>query len=685
MSNFVPEGVQQSSPEELHSSSPMISCSSNLVPGCCDDKDVALSLDISSSCQLGLSSIYADGSEAAIPAISCNVESSQKDDVTVTHTMQTVGSTSPEEKSCQVSHKSTESSHAPENLNAHNEASPLLLNVSISDNEIVDSSSAGRVDLLCGDLIIDGETEMDDLWVAARIAKIEYSRFQQTVTPETVIRPHGKIPSADNDSSDEESEQDFYLNQILSQEFKARRSQYNRNENEEINSISSDNEDKQLKLNDEAMHEKICNPTEISLSNAKIDEISFYSKDILSDDELMADSSAVSDSKYWPPIQKVEVENLPAWVSSNLAIDSVGTIHALVEGVLIVQSNQNLKTLDLGSILCLKDRVILGPISDTFGPVTSPFYVIFLENEAKMHKESLKVGTEIYSDTTHSSYIVDRSTTASTDHFTKMQNPDLSEDSEDETDVCNDDVSFLWESSMKNEPANLNRSNGFTVLTPLKEHYDTIGKPSMDSTVSSLQNQKTLNNQNSQQQPPLNKKNKLAALAGVRSHENRSFSHPMVTGSAVKSNPPSSSPATSFPSFSNPSLSIPPPPPPLFSPTPQNPYFIPPPPHSLPLHSIPPPSHTMLLSHAMPFPPHAVPHFLPHTMPHFPAHIRELHPYGMIPAHPQMPGNAMHPYAQSFFPQQTPFAPKNSMHRQGNATPSQRKVFPKVHAARPRN
>ncbi|CEM07884.1 unnamed protein product [Vitrella brassicaformis CCMP3155] len=66
----------------------------------------------------------------------------------------------------------------------------------------------------------------------------------------------------------------------------------------------------------------------------------------------------------------------------------IGEIHAVVDNMVIVRANKESRALDLGSFLCLEDQTILGPVSDAFGPVNAPFYVIFVEalNERSTRK-----------------------------------------------------------------------------------------------------------------------------------------------------------------------------------------------------------------------------------------------------------------------------------------------------------
>lgn len=51
--------------------------------------------------------------------------------------------------------------------------------------------------------------------------------------------------------------------------------------------------------------------------------------------------------------------------------------------------------MDLGSVLCCQDRAVIGPVSDTFGPVAAPFYVVCLPADTKLAVEVVRRGARL--------------------------------------------------------------------------------------------------------------------------------------------------------------------------------------------------------------------------------------------------------------------------------------------------
>eukprot|EP01124_Arcella_intermedia_P005764 TRINITY_DN1339_c0_g1_i5.p1 TRINITY_DN1339_c0_g1~~TRINITY_DN1339_c0_g1_i5.p1 ORF type:complete len:491 (-),score=138.27 TRINITY_DN1339_c0_g1_i5:60-1532(-) len=77
-------------------------------------------------------------------------------------------------------------------------------------------------------------------------------------------------------------------------------------------------------------------------------------------------------------VQGAETRDVP--IDTPLTtISYIGRISKMVQNSIVVEHlSDSQPTLDIGSILCLKDKVPLGPVFETFGPVVSPFYRILV-------------------------------------------------------------------------------------------------------------------------------------------------------------------------------------------------------------------------------------------------------------------------------------------------------------------
>jgi H/ACA ribonucleoprotein complex non-core subunit NAF1 len=70
------------------------------------------------------------------------------------------------------------------------------------------------------------------------------------------------------------------------------------------------------------------------------------------------------------------VEKLNLELPKDVHIVPIGATYGRVETFLIVQSSADVGALDMGSLLCLADRTILGEVFETFGPVAQPLYSV---------------------------------------------------------------------------------------------------------------------------------------------------------------------------------------------------------------------------------------------------------------------------------------------------------------------
>ncbi|SJK86637.1 NAF1, H/ACA ribonucleoprotein complex non-core subunit NAF1 [Babesia microti strain RI] len=102
-------------------------------------------------------------------------------------------------------------------------------------------------------------------------------------------------------------------------------------------------------------------------------------------------------------ITNIEIINLPKIVPEALEIKKIGVVTSQVESSIIVHSFDKSIPFDLGSIVCLSDRTIIGTITDVFGPVTSHYYRVNLVNPSE--QSDIVKGTDIFCDVAHSTLV----------------------------------------------------------------------------------------------------------------------------------------------------------------------------------------------------------------------------------------------------------------------------------------
>jgi len=76
------------------------------------------------------------------------------------------------------------------------------------------------------------------------------------------------------------------------------------------------------------------------------------------------------------PIQ-IRTDGIPERLAADDEMEALGEASAIVDGLLVVRGSEGSKALDLQSVVCLEDRVVVGVVVDVFGPVVQPHYLIF--------------------------------------------------------------------------------------------------------------------------------------------------------------------------------------------------------------------------------------------------------------------------------------------------------------------
>ncbi|OII72593.1 homeobox-containing protein [Cryptosporidium ubiquitum] len=281
-----------------------------------------------------------------------------------------------------------------------------------------------------GQIVIDGETEIDDLLLASKFAELENYKSASILTG--IESSRGRKPLIEKSSEDvdiiltdeecDNSEDDGY--------------ESSENEDNEIKELirkemiyrhkTFENQECKYEILGEKLSDNYLAQFGISLDKNKetkntLSDISECENEMAeSDDEIIKKehpSNINKDSHLenfeeklnWLP--NIEILDMPEKVDINLPCEFVGEIYSIIndgaifgmEGIFIVKSDPSTIMLDLGSVLCLEDKTIIGTIIDTFGPITSAFYV--LSKQSNVDNNLLKVGTKIYCDRRHSTIL----------------------------------------------------------------------------------------------------------------------------------------------------------------------------------------------------------------------------------------------------------------------------------------
>ena len=94
-----------------------------------------------------------------------------------------------------------------------------------------------------------------------------------------------------------------------------------------------------------------------------------------------------------------EVIPKPDITLTNEKIEELGTVEGIVESTVLVKAKVSgeYQVLESGSLLCLKDRTVVGVVAELFGRVEQPMYTIRFTNDAAIEEAGLSIpGTAVY-------------------------------------------------------------------------------------------------------------------------------------------------------------------------------------------------------------------------------------------------------------------------------------------------
>ncbi|CAE7863778.1 unnamed protein product [Symbiodinium microadriaticum] len=79
----------------------------------------------------------------------------------------------------------------------------------------------------------------------------------------------------------------------------------------------------------------------------------------------------------------INVSHLPTKLEENASKEAIGKVRSIVDELVVVQGDEDGKALDLGSVVCLADGRVLGAVVDVFGPISVPHYLVLPADSCK--------------------------------------------------------------------------------------------------------------------------------------------------------------------------------------------------------------------------------------------------------------------------------------------------------------
>lgn len=105
--------------------------------------------------------------------------------------------------------------------------------------------------------------------------------------------------------------------------------------------------------------------------------------------------------------EEVKVEKPDITVTSEMEIVNLGKVERMIENTVLVRAitSGNYQVLELGSLLTLADRKVIGTVADTIGRVETPIYIVRFNSAAEIEEFGIKENTEIFYVPEHSTYV----------------------------------------------------------------------------------------------------------------------------------------------------------------------------------------------------------------------------------------------------------------------------------------
>ncbi|KAI9765158.1 MAG: hypothetical protein M1840_007751 [Geoglossum simile] len=168
-------------------------------------------------------------------------------------------------------------------------------------------------------------------------------------------------------------------------------------------------------------------------------------------------------------VEGVKVAKPNIDITVEMKIEELGEVDKIVDSFVLVKANVSgeYQVLDSGSLLCSKDRRVIGVVDETLGRVQQPLYSIAFNSASEITEEGIVVGMKIFYVEQHSSYVFTqplkgmKGSDASNLHDEEIGEDEL-EFSDDEAEAEHKRRVKLEKQSMRDarNPGGLNRRRG---------------------------------------------------------------------------------------------------------------------------------------------------------------------------------------------------------------------------------
>ncbi|KAG7820182.1 hypothetical protein KL928_001619 [Ogataea angusta] len=284
--------------------------------------------------------------------------------------------------------------------------------------------------------------------------------------------------SQDNESHGKEDNGNFEVSEIAKGNSEGQDEQKEQN-NEENPEDRIFNETKEIAESDNESDNNRSSDSELdSGSGSEGDSTSDSSSESSSDSESEEEGEVeVSDNESDVSAEPIKSKNeqeeegleLPEdfSVPPDAPIEYIGNITALVERSIVIKASVSgeIRVLKDGSILCLEDRTLVGPLFETFGRIQSPSYRVKFKTEEKFEAFKDKKGAKVF-------YVVPESEFVLTSQIKTIKGSDASnwndeEIPEEEQEFSDDEKEAAMKALRKRKK---NQKKEETTKRPLPNH-----------------------------------------------------------------------------------------------------------------------------------------------------------------------------------------------------------------------
>ena len=93
-------------------------------------------------------------------------------------------------------------------------------------------------------------------------------------------------------------------------------------------------------------------------------------------------------------------------ITPEMRIEELGVVETIVENIILIKAKTSgeYRALESGSVLCLKDRSVIGVVSETLGRVQQPLYTVRFTNAGEITEVGISLGTNVFYPEQHAKY-----------------------------------------------------------------------------------------------------------------------------------------------------------------------------------------------------------------------------------------------------------------------------------------